>query len=241
MKRFALACLLPLAMLLASSPPAEAKIGEKKAKKLLNKWQGRLQSSKKSYFKAAGRYLYWKNTLKQDRKTDAPREDVQKDKKMKAKYAKKEKKGWKNISKAKRMVKRYKKILDRLTGGEVHPGKGWGGSEGVADTAKRIAKRMGLPVTSQKRTLAETLRVGSTTASDHYVGNRTAFAVDFGVSGSRGDTFARALCKAYGIPTSAIGTFNGYYRRYDGVTFRLQLLWRVSGHYDHVHIGIRRS
>lgn len=240
MKRFVIACLLPLALLLAPTGPVEAKIGEKKAKKLLSKWQGRLQSSKKSYFKAAGRYLYWKKTLSQDRKTDAPKADVQKDKKMVGKYAKKEKKGWKNILKSKRMVKRYKKIVERLSGG-VHPGKGWGGSEGVADAAKRIAKRMGLPVTSQKRNYAQTIAVGSTTASDHYTGNKTAFAVDFGVSGSRGDTFARALCKAYGIPTSAIGTFNGYYRRYGGITFRIQLLWRVEGHFDHVHIGIRRS
>lgn len=129
----------------------------------------------------------------------------------------------------------------QVGGGSVNAGGGWGGSEGVARTAKRIAANMGIPVTSQKRNLADTIRVGSSTASDHYTGNTTAFAVDFGVSGSRGDALARNICKAYGIPTSAIGTFNNYYKVIDGVRYRIQLLWRVSGHFDHVHVGIRRA
>ncbi len=73
------------------------------------------------------------------------------------------------------------------------------------------------------------------------MGNTTAFAVDFGVAGSRGDELARRLCKAYGIPTSAIGTFNNYDVNVKGTRYRVQLLWRVAGHFDHVHIGIRRA
>ncbi len=46
-------------------------------------------------------------------------------------------------------------------GGSLSAGGGWGGSEGVARTARRVAASMGIPVTSQKRSLADTLRVGS--------------------------------------------------------------------------------
>jgi peptidoglycan hydrolase-like protein with peptidoglycan-binding domain len=126
-------------------------------------------------------------------------------------------------------------------GGSVTSGGGWGGSEKVANAAKSIAASMGIPVTSQKRNLADTIRVGSTTASDHYTGNKTAFAVDFGVSGARGDQLARAIAQKYGIPLSNIGTFNGHNVRINGATYRLQLLWRVAGHFDHVHFGIRRQ
>jgi hypothetical protein len=123
--------------------------------------------------------------------------------------------------------------------GSIHYGKGWGGSEGVADAAKGIAASMGVPVTSEKRDLAKTIEVGSSTKSDHYTGNTTAFATDFGVSGPRGDELARAIATKYGIPQSAIGTYNRYTIQVDDRRYSLQLLWKVEGHYDHVHLGIR--
>ena len=125
--------------------------------------------------------------------------------------------------------------------GTISAGRGWGGSEGVADVAKSIARSMGIPVTSQKRNYADTVRVGSSTASDHYTGNTNAFAVDFGVSGARGDDLARRIADQYGIPRSSIGTYNRHTITVDGQRFSVQLLWRVSGHYDHVHFGIRRA
>lgn len=125
--------------------------------------------------------------------------------------------------------------------GPISAGGGWGGSANVANAAKRIAASMGIPITSQKRNLAQTIAAGSSTASDHYTGNRTAFAVDFGVSGARGDQLARAIARKYGIPLSNIGTFNGHIIRVGGANYRLQLLWRVPDHFDHVHLGIRRA
>lgn len=125
--------------------------------------------------------------------------------------------------------------------GEVRAGRGWGGSEGVADAAKSIARSMGIPVTSTKRDLAATRRVGSSTGSDHYTGNTNAYAADFGVSGARGDDLARRIADQYGIPRSSIGTYNRHTINVDGQRFSVQLLWRVSGHYDHVHLGIRRA
>ncbi len=126
-------------------------------------------------------------------------------------------------------------------GGPIDAGGGWGGSKNVANAAKGIAASMGIPVTSEKRNLQQTIAVGSTTASDHYTGNTTAYAVDFGVAGSRGDQLARSIAKKYGIPLSNIGTFNRHTIRVDGQNYSLQLLWRVEGHFDHVHLGIRRA
>jgi peptidoglycan hydrolase-like protein with peptidoglycan-binding domain len=123
----------------------------------------------------------------------------------------------------------------------IRAGGGWGGSEGVADAAKAIARERGISVTSLKRDLAATRRVRSTTQSDHYIGNKAAYAVDFGVTGSRGDALARAIAKKYGIPEGNIGTFNRHTITVDGQQYRLQLLWKVKGHYDHVHLGIRRA
>lgn len=125
--------------------------------------------------------------------------------------------------------------------GGIHAGKGWGGSEGVADAAKGIASQMGIPVTSQKRNLADTQRVGSSTGSDHFTGNTNAFATDFGVSGAKGDQLARAIAQKYGIPESNIGTYNRHVINVDGQRYSLQLLWKVQGHFDHVHLGIRRA
>ncbi|HYI01957.1 peptidoglycan-binding protein [Hyalangium sp.] len=125
-------------------------------------------------------------------------------------------------------------------GGAIDDGRGWGGSEGVADAAKAIAREMGIPVTSQKRNLADTKRVGSTTGSDHYTGNKNAFATDFGVAGARGDQLARAIAKKYGIPASNIGTYNRHTINVDGQKYSLQLLWKVKGHFDHVHLGIQK-
>lgn len=122
----------------------------------------------------------------------------------------------------------------------VRAGGGWGGSQGVADRAVQIARSMGVPVTSTKRDLAATRRVGSTTGSDHYTGNRNAYAVDLGVRGSRGTELARRIADAYGIPRSSIGTYNRHTINVGGQRYSVQLLWQVSGHYDHVHVGVRR-
>lgn len=123
--------------------------------------------------------------------------------------------------------------------GAIRYGKGWGGSEGVADAAKAIAASMGIRVTSEKRNLADTKRVGSSTASDHYTGNTRAYAADFGVSGTRGDELARAIATKYGIPLSVIGGYTRTTIQVGDRRYSLQLLWKVDGHFDHVHLGIR--
>jgi peptidoglycan hydrolase-like protein with peptidoglycan-binding domain len=132
-------------------------------------------------------------------------------------------------------------VKDTGGGGTITAGGPWGGSQKVANAAKAIASARSIPVTSQKRNLSDTIRVGSSTSSDHYTGNKTAFAVDFGVSGTRGDQLARAIATKYGIPQGNIGTFNGHVIKVGGAKYRLHLFWRVNGHFDHVHLGVRRA
>ncbi|WP_241758184.1 LysM peptidoglycan-binding domain-containing protein [Myxococcus landrumensis] len=123
--------------------------------------------------------------------------------------------------------------------GRPKPGKGGGGSEGLADAAKKSAKEMGAAVTSQKRNDEKTKQVGSSKNSDHYTGNKGAFAVDFDASGKKGDKLAKAIAKKYGIPERNIGTYDKHTVEIDGKKYALQLLWKVSNHDDHVHLGIR--
>lgn len=120
----------------------------------------------------------------------------------------------------------------------INPGKGWGGSEGVADTAKRVGARMGIPVTSTKR--SATTSIGSSSTSDHHVSQTSAYAVDFGVAGPRGTALAKQIARAYGIKGDVVGNFNDHFVRAEGKTYRIQILWQVPNHFDHVHVGIRR-
>ena len=245
MKRLLMiAVLVPFLLLAAPAPQAEAAMTLGKAKQLRRKWSRRVQNRKAAYFQSAGRQMFWRRTLDVRRNDDTPTDEIAAARAKMREHRGKAARRWKSLRQAEKRLAHFKKVVKRLKrqrDRQVRAGKGWGGSEGVADNAKRIAGRMGIPITSQKRTLADTIRVGSSTSSDHYTGNTTAFAVDFGVAGSAGTTLARRIAKVYGIPTSNIGTFNFAYIRASGRTYRVQLLWQVSGHYDHVHLGIRRQ
>lgn len=123
--------------------------------------------------------------------------------------------------------------------GGLTTGKGsWGGGAAIATPAVLLARQMGIPVTSRKRNRPD---LGAGRASDHDVHNKNAYAVDLAASGSRGDKLAKSIARRYGIPLSNIGTYNRHTITVDGKRYSLQLLWRVDGHYDHVHLGIRRA
>lgn len=76
--------------------------------------------------------------------------------------------------------------------------------------------------------------------SDHHVGNTDAWAVDLAVAGIQRPTpqteeAARRVAAALGRPDWKGGdlkvTIQGY---------RFQVLWRVSGHFNHVHVGVKK-
>jgi hypothetical protein len=116
------------------------------------------------------------------------------------------------------------------SGGLTAPGGGWGGAEAPA---KRIAQISGLPITSEKRSRMLT---ASGNPSDHWTGSKQSYAVDLGTSGAAGDRAFRKIVTALGYPHLKPGTWhnltiNGY---------RYQIGWRTSGHFDHIHVGVKK-
>lgn len=83
-------------------------------------------------------------------------------------------------------------------------------------------------------------RTGSA-KSDHHVGNSDAWAVDLAVRGIQRPTpqteeAARRVSTALGHPGWTGGdlkvTIQGY---------RFQVLWKVGGHFNHVHVGVKKA
>ncbi len=84
-------------------------------------------------------------------------------------------------------------------------------------------------------------RTGPVVRSDHHVLSTNAWAFDLAVRGESQpspatELAARRIAAALAHPDWGGGdlrtTIDGY---------RFQLLWRVAGHFDHVHIGVRRD
>lgn len=113
----------------------------------------------------------------------------------------------------------------------------WGGSRRVInEDVIPVAKRFGVPITSRKRAANDPLSI-SNPGSDHNEANKTADAVDLGTFNGR--DLAHAIAKALGISGYSTGNFNSYFIQRHGHTYRVQILWAVEGHFDHVHVGIR--
>jgi hypothetical protein len=116
------------------------------------------------------------------------------------------------------------------------PGMGWGGSHALALHFADLGKQLGLSVASEKRQRKLT---ASGNPSDHWVGSKQSYAFDMS-NGSKPtpqmDRFATAVAAQLGVKNYHGGrilniTKNGY---------RFQILWRVAGHWDHVHVGVRK-
>jgi hypothetical protein len=118
-----------------------------------------------------------------------------------------------------------------LPGGfDPSPGGGWGGAEAPA---KRIAQISGLPVTSEKRSRQRTASGG---VSDHWTGSTQSYAVDLGTSGAAGDAAFRKIVTALGRPDLRPGQWHNL--NIGG--YRYQIGWRTAGHYDHIHVGVKK-
>jgi len=137
-----------------------------------------------------------------------------------------------------KIIRRRKERRERkkivLSYGSPH----WGGSEDILEKeCDPVAKRFGAPLTSAKRSATDPLTI-SNPGSDHSVLATGASAHDYGTF--TGSSLAYALAKALGISGYSTGNYNGYYIQRAGATFRVQILWAVEGHFNHVHAGIRR-
>jgi hypothetical protein len=114
----------------------------------------------------------------------------------------------------------------------------WGGSEKFALALAELGRRYGCVSTSEKRERKYTSSGG---ISDHWRGSTDAYAVDIDSAsctlaypGGEADRTAAAIAAVLGMPQhiGSVETVRGAYR--------FQLLWQTDGHYDHVHLGVKR-
>lgn len=111
-------------------------------------------------------------------------------------------------------------------GGE---GGDWGGS---LERALALARAVGANPSSQKRSRRLT---ASGNPSDHWVGSTASYAVDLPASGAAGDALLTKIRQVLGVNLKA-GTWNNV--NIGG--YRYQVGWRTPGHFDHIHVGVRR-
>lgn len=147
------------------------------------------------------------------------------------------KKANERVRKIKRRLKRIRRERNKridTTPGHPH----WGGSRAIIEReVLPVAQQFGVPVTSTKRPVSHPLSI-SNPGSDHNEANTLAYAVDLGTYS--GQALAHAIAKALGISNYTTGTYTAHYIVRDGRTYRVQILWGVSGHWDHVHVGMKR-
>jgi hypothetical protein len=110
------------------------------------------------------------------------------------------------------------------------------GTQGLADALAKVALR-------DNALLYRSEEWGRTTGganSDHHISRTDSWAIDLAVRGVQQptvytETAAQRISAALGVPNWTGGdltrTVNGY---------RFQVLWKVDGHFNHVHIGVRK-
>ena len=83
-------------------------------------------------------------------------------------------------------------------------------------------------------------RTGPGVHSDHHADSTDAWAFDLAVLGVSQPTPATELAARRIAAALAHPDWPGGDLRTVIGGYRFQLLWRVAGHFDHVHIGVRR-
>lgn len=110
------------------------------------------------------------------------------------------------------------------------------GTEGVADSLARLALHDNAPLYVSE----EWGRTTGGANSDHHASRTDSWALDVAVLGVQHptpatETAAARIAAALGEPIWTGGdlrkTVGGY---------RVQVLWKVAGHFNHVHIGVRK-
>lgn len=111
-----------------------------------------------------------------------------------------------------------------------------GGTQGLADYLTKLALHGNAPLY-----LSDSWgRTAGGPNSDHHISRSDSWAFDVAVLGVQQptpatDLAARRIASALGEPGWTDGdlnkTINGY---------RFQVLWRVAGHFNHVHVGVRK-
>lgn len=118
------------------------------------------------------------------------------------------------------------------------PGGGWGGSRNLAQAMAAIGQRNGLSIASEKRSRRNTT---SGNMSDHYQGNKTAYAYDLSNGSAptpQMDATAAQIAAALGVKGWKGGVLN-----VNRGGYRYQVLYRTKvggNHFNHVHVGVRK-
>ena len=127
-------------------------------------------------------------------------------------------------------------VLPTAPGQWFQPAGRNGGTEGLARFLAAIALRDNAPLYVSE----QWGRATGGDQSDHHVSRTDSWAADLAVRGIQAptpatETAARRVAAALGVPDWGGGdltmTVNGY---------RFQVLWKVAGHYNHVHVGVRK-
>ncbi len=111
-----------------------------------------------------------------------------------------------------------------------------GGTEGLVDALASLALRDNAPL-YRSDTWG---RTGGNAASDHHVSQTNSWAGDLAVRGIQRptpatETAAKRIAAALGEPNWTSGDLS---KTIDG--YRFQVLWKVAGHFNHVHVGVRK-
>ena len=139
-------------------------------------------------------------------------------------------------------VKGKQKTRVRRSGrsGGVHlkDGGGWGGTARLAKSAKKVAAKQGIRASSEKRARRNTASGG---VSDHWVGNKNAYAVDLPSSGAALHRLGRSIAHRYGVRYVPNSYASGGTVNVNGRKYRIQILGGAGvDHGDHIHVGIKR-
>ena len=111
-----------------------------------------------------------------------------------------------------------------------------GGTEGLAKFLAAVALHENKPLYLSD----DWGRTTGNGLSDHHVSRTDSWAVDVAVRGIQAPTPATELAAtriaaALGVPNWTGGDLT---RTIDG--YRFQVLWKVAGHFNHVHVGVRK-
>lgn len=101
----------------------------------------------------------------------------------------------------------------------------------------QIAAASGLPISSQKRSRQHTASGG---VSDHWIGSRTSYAVDLATTPATGGDAAYARVLA-ALGTNPMQHPAGRWHNIVRGGYRYQIGWRTAGHFDHIHVGVKRA
>ncbi|MDQ7821216.1 MAG: hypothetical protein RDV48_00340 [Candidatus Eremiobacteraeota bacterium] len=123
----------------------------------------------------------------------------------------------------------------------LSPSGGWAGTENPVKSLVSLAGK-GFSVTSAKR---GTQMTASGNVSDHYIGNKTAYANDVGWGSSTptasSDSAASRIVQALGGPANWGSKGGVFTKTINGIRYQVLYRTNVGGnHFNHIHIGAKR-